>query len=413
METPTVAYITQEFPSLTETFVYREVLALRTMGLTVMTVANRRSDMSRLPDDIRALEQSTVYIFPIHIKIFVKILFNHLLLIVSKPKHYWQAIHILLSENSSDFGIWRRNIMHFMGAGYLARELSNRQINHLHAHFSNNAASLALFMSIFMQVPFSMTVHNNIFVDRLLLPAKLRFARFIPCISKYSRNMLLASFSDISDLQSKMMIVRCGINPASFQIEHHISKLHEPPMILCASQLADRKGIRYLIEGCALLKEQGIAFQCIIAGDGIERRQLESMVDAKMLGDDIQFIGAYRQDELLDLFYKSDVFVLPCIVTDDGDRDGIPVVLMEAMAAGLPVISTRVSGIPELIESGIDGLLVQERDPQALMSAIQSLFEDVDLRKRVVDSAQHKIQTEFNQNVASQCLFDLFCKDFG
>ena len=300
--------------------------------------------------------------------------------------------------------------MHFQGAVYITYRIRNVEIDHFHAHFSNNATSLAMFMSILLYIPFSFTVHNNIFVDRLLLPAKLRNAKFIVCISKYSRDALLTDYSDNESTARKTHIIHCGIDPTGFPIKQDYSVKSKVPTILSASQLVERKGTLYLIEACAILKSRGFSFRCMIAGDGKEREFLELRVKELDLSPHVQFTGVYSQAELGTLFEKADIFVLPCIVASTGDRDGIPVVLMEAMQAGLPVISTGVSGISELIYSEHNGILVSEKDASSLADSIQHCLENQKLRQHLGKNAHETIVQDFNLQKTIQTLVTIYEK---
>ena len=387
------------FPYLTETFIYREILAVREAGIDVLIAANRSPQPKDLLEEAAGLMDSTVYIFPLSPQKLFWMAFAFFYFALRHPRRFTQAIAILFSERSKKPRIWLRNFMHFAGGLYLAWRLRDERLSHLHAHFSTNAASLACFVACLLDLPFSMTVHNEIFAERLLLDAKLRRAKFIACISEYSRNALLQEYPQI-EIRAKSPIVRCGVLLRDVAL-----KRHTIPVILSAAQLVERKGMAYLIEAARLLKQRGIPFQCIIAGDGEERPRLEKQ--AQSLAE-IRFLGAYQQAEMDELFAKVDIFVLPCITSANGDRDGIPVVLMEAMAAGLPVISTRVSGIPELVESEINGLLVEEKDAEALADAIEKLLGDETLYHRLREAAKETIATKFNLQLESEVLAGLF-----
>ena len=404
-KTPVIAYVLQLFPNRTETFVYREILALRDAGFEVVTIANRVPNRDQLPDELRDFVSSTHYIVPFHIH---TLLIANLLILLTRFRGYMRSIRLLFDEPGLNPKIWLRNVMHFQGSVYMAYRIRHLGVDHLHAHFSNNATSLAIFMSILLDIPFSFTVHNNIFVDRLLLPAKMKDAKFMVCISQYSRDALLRKCNDNETIASKTQIVHCGVDPTGFPIKQDYAIVGKIPTILSASQLVERKGMLYLIEACAILKSRGFSFRCMIAGDGEEREFLDSHVKELDLSSEVQFSGVYSQSELRRLFEKADLFVLPCIVASNGDRDGIPVVLMEAMGAGLPVISTRVSGIPELINHEHNGILVSEKDASALAESILRLLEDQKLRQHLGQHAHETIVQDFNLPKTIQTLIMLY-----
>lgn len=370
-------------------------MALRDRGILVSTVANRPPQPEDLPEDVAYLMDDTLYIFPLNLKKLLVMFYAQIFFALLYPRRYWQAWQILLSENSSQGRIWLRNFMHFAGGTYLAWQLRHEGLSQVHAHFSTNAASLACFVAVLLNIDFSITIHNEIFVERLLLPAKLHHAKFIVFISDYSRRSILQEFPEI---EGKSHIVHCGILPQSIHIERH-----SIPTILSAAQLVQRKGMDYLLKSCQILNQRGFHFHCIIAGDGEERPKLEAMAS-----ENVVFLGRYQQKDLAEIFAKADIFVLACVTSENGDRDGIPVVLMEAMAAGLPVISSSVSGIPELISDDVDGLLLAEKDAEALADAIMRLFSDDVLYERLRAAAKAKIASEFSIETSSRELAVLF-----
>ncbi len=406
--TPKIAYVAQFFPHLTETFVYREVIALRESGVNVITLANRPQPHPNLPTSAQALTQSTRYILPLTPRRFLLLFFMPVLWLVINPRGWFRMLSTLFTEESRNPRIWLRNVMHVMGACLLAWQIRDEGVLHLHAHFSNNPASLALHLSFLLNLPFSITVHNKLSTDRLLLRAKLKHAQWIVCISQETHFTILSEYSDLFALLQKMSIIHCGIEPHRYRIERKTQQLHHPPIILCASQLVARKGIADLVRACAFLKKRDIPFRCQIAGDGEERGNLETLTRKLDLESYITFLGAYQADDLIPLMREADCFVLPCIVTPSGDVDGIPVVLMEAMASGLPVISTSVGGIPELIQDGQNGLLVEQQNPSAVADAIKRLFGDANLREQLRHSAQATIEHEYNLAVSVQQLRELF-----
>ena len=401
---PVIACIAQEFPYLTETFVYREVIALRQHGVRVVTLSNHRASIDELPAEARDMVASTYYILPVNI---LKLLAAHLYFILRRPRAYFPTLMLIFTETSRKPDIWLQNIKHFVGAVYLAYQIRDQHITHIHAHFSTNPASFALYISTLFGIGFSFTVHNYIFWKRLLLNSKLKRADFIACISEYSRDALLgyAPEADREKISPKLHIVHCGVNPQDFHIDDPVR--HTPPVILCAAQFEARKGMPYLIEACHVLKKRGVDVQCILAGDGRQYEELAALIKKLELDDRVRLIGAYFQDQMTDLFRQADLFVLPCIITDSGDRDGIPVVLMEAMAAGIPVISTRVSGIPELIDHMQNGILVEQRDPEALADAITLLLNDEALYATFREQARRKIQQAFDLHTSADLLIRL------
>jgi glycosyltransferase involved in cell wall biosynthesis len=181
------------------------------------------------------------------------------------------------------------------------------------------------------------------------------------------------------------------------------------PVLLSVGRFVEKKGFVYLVEACRLLRNRGYSFQCQIIGgrdayfDAVERR-----VKELGLGDTILLRPAVTQEELKDLYERASVFALPCLVVANGDRDGIPNVLVEAMAMQIPVVSTNISGIPELVESGVNGILVPEKNAEALADAIATLLDDGDLRQRLGKEARRKVRRLFDARENTVVLRDLF-----
>src|SRR5207245_1460962 len=181
-----------------------------------------------------------------------------------------------------------------------------------------------------------------------------------------------------------------------------------PPMILSVARLIPKKGLEDLIEAAAILKRYGRAFKVEIIGSGPLRNELENRVKQLGMGDCVEFKGPQPQESVSSAYQRASIFALPCVVTEDGDRDGIPTVVLEAMASGVPVVSTPVSGIPELIESSRDGMLVPPNSPLLLAEALDRLLSDSQLRDRLAQAARAKIESRFLAERSSSQLLNLF-----
>jgi glycosyltransferase involved in cell wall biosynthesis len=182
----------------------------------------------------------------------------------------------------------------------------------------------------------------------------------------------------------------------------------DPRLIMSVAQLWERKGLRYLVEACGVLRDRGTEFRCEIVGDGPQRDELRSLIKRLDLGDRVVLTGPQPFPEVVRRYRQASVFVLPCIVTDEGDRDGIPNVILEAMASRLPVVSTPVSGIPEVIREGDTGLTVPERDPTAYADAVQGLAADPALASQLAERANELVRAEFDMERNVGRLLDQF-----
>ncbi|MCB0167209.1 MAG: glycosyltransferase family 4 protein [Anaerolineae bacterium] len=398
-----IGYVNHEYPVLTETFVYREVLGLQQAGLHVATFAVWKPDETSLSQESKDMVASTTYVFPTS---WANFFGKQLSYLVRHPRKYLETFAFVMTRKGESFSNRRRTFYHFCEAAYLADEVKRQKIDHVHAHFSINAATVALVLARLLDISFSFTAHNNLFYDQLILKEKVKEAKFVIVVSEYNRRFINKLMGRDDD-NHKMHTVHYGLSVNSFVPP--AAKPNNPiPIILLVSQLAERKGTPYLVKACKILKDRGLKFRCIIAGEGPERPIIEDLIAQNDLAGEVEMVGAVYQEQLRQYLNQADIFTLPCIVASNGDIDGIPNVLMEAMATEIPVISTYVSGIPELIENEECGLLVNEKDETALAEALQRLLENPTLRAELGRRGRQKVIQEFNIDRNAERLASLF-----
>ena len=400
-----IAYVSQFYPHLTETFVYREVLALRRLGWEVATFATWSPDRATLSRESQSLVEETGYVFPLR---WVRFVASHLRYLLRRPGRYLGTLLFVLTRRGETLRNRGFAFLHFGMAGYLARAMEQEGIRHVHAHFSINAATIALVVSRLLGITFSFTAHNLLFTRQILLRDKVREARFVAAISQDTRRWLLDHVHPL-DAGEKVHVVHCGLVPSQFA-PPTAPPTNPVPRVLFVAQLAERKGAPVLVEACRILVERGVELRCTIVGDGPERPRLEEAVARHGLGEVVLLRGALPQEEVAPLLDTADIFVLPCVIARDGDRDGVPVSLMEAMAKELPVVSTTVSGIPELVEHGVSGLLVPPHDAPSLAGALRRLLEDAALRRRLGAAARRRVESEFDVGESARRLGALFAR---
>lgn len=282
------------------------------------------------------------------------------------------------------------------------------KINHIHAHFAATATTIALGMHKLTNIPYSFSIHAyDIFkncVDVKELKSKIASASFVRTVSQFHYDYL-RSLNGFYNLP-KIKIINYGVDVAHFKpITFPRSKKYT---ILSAGNLVPKKGFPVLLEACAELRKVMNNWHLIIVGNGPLRGELEMKINRLQLNDKVELMGKIPHADLNVFYNMCDVFVLACIVTEDGDRDGIPNVLMEAMAAGKPVISTNVAGIPELIIDGETGLLVPQKDPQALAEALYSLFLNEKLARKLAKKGREHVLNNFNINYTAEKLNFLY-----
>ncbi|RLC80054.1 MAG: hypothetical protein DRJ03_10360 [Chloroflexi bacterium] len=400
---PTLAYITQTYPALTNTFIYREVLALERRGFDIAAFAIWKPDKQKLSPESRLLVDTTTYVFPLR---WGGLLKAHLRYLLNRPRKYLGTALFAFTRPGESLSNRKRTLGHFIEAIYLAPEMEQRGVRHIHAHFTINAASIALILARLLDISFSFTAHNIFFTDRLLITDKLREARFIVAISEFSRQYLMRLLPG-EKIGDKIHIVHCGLQPQTFTPPTE-RPANDLPVILFVAQFAERKGAPYLVEACRILRDRGVRFRCVIIGGGPQLATVQTLVARHDLTNCVELTGPLFQEQLKPYLARADVFVLPCITAANGDMDGVPVSLMEAMATEIAVVSTTVSGIPELIQDDENGFLVPEKDSVALANVLRRLIEDPALRIRLGQNGRQKIVQEFDVHKNAEQLTILF-----
>lgn len=400
-----IAYIAEMFPSLTQTFVYREVLALRNRGVPIHTFSIWPSDPVNLSEEAVPLTEGTFYIFPFS---FISLISIHVRCFVARPLRYLKTLAFVLTQPEEPLRNRWRSLRHFTYGMVAIFEMERLGIQHVHAHFGSSASSIALIAHRLLGISFSLTLHaHGIFLDRLLLRAKLQNARFVVTISEFNRQFLQQLFPD-DGLETKIRIVHCGLDPDVFVPSSEPSRGNEELNIVGIGRLDPRKGFHVLIEACHNLAKRGVPFRCHILGEGGERRRLEALIDGYDLHECVSLPGFVYQDKVRMALAQADVFVLPCVKDKSGELDGIPVALMEAMAMQVPTVSTTVSGIPELIEHECNGLLVPAQDATRLADALQRLNEDPEWRQQLGRAGRETVINEFNIYRSAEQMAHLF-----
>ena len=399
-----VLYVTSRLPALTVTFIYKEILRLQGMGRQVSFVSMNTPDEDEISADARELAADTDYLDSVGLG---KKLMGCLAQSIRHPLRMLRAIGIVITARPMK-GVrdYMRLIYHLVEAGYLAREYRNRGFEHIHCHLVNGPTSIGMFLGLMLNVPFSFTMHASmIWLDPIAFSNKLKRCKFCASISEYNKRYVVSTYGE--DLKSKIHIVHCGIDP-ELQPLPAVNRPTNELRLLGLGQLNPRKGFHILVDAIALLKDRLPELRCTIVGGGEQHDELEQAIQRHKLQEQVQLAGAVPHEQVRAYLESCDVFVLPCIVSEDGWRDGIPVALMEAMFHQRPVISTDILGLPELIDNGTSGLLVPSRDTNALAAAIVTMAEDAEARRRLGVQGRLKVLSEFNNKTSVEALSELF-----
>jgi colanic acid/amylovoran biosynthesis glycosyltransferase len=283
--------------------------------------------------------------------------------------------------------------------------MKEAQIEHIHAHFASFPAAVAYLIHQFSGIPYSFTAHgSDLHRDQHMLCEKVSDAKAVIAISEYNRQMMIEHCG--KSQAEKIHVVHCGINLERFKAE--INPAGENLSIICVGSLHEVKGQKYLLEACGILKERAIPFQCHFVGDGEDLAMLEALAERLGIREQLHFHGRLTQAEVVARLKEANVASLNSVPSKDGRREGIPVALMEAMAFRLPVVSTRLSGIPELVEDGVTGFLTEAGDSEAIAEALTKLGNSPELRQAMGDAGRKKIEAEFELQRNAQALVTIF-----
>jgi len=286
-------------------------------------------------------------------------------------------------------GLW-----HLAVACHWARMLRSQPVSLIHSQWAHSGATVAMYGAWLLGVPFSFTGHaSDLFRDRAVLSDKIRRADFIVCISTFHREFFAAEGAR----PEQLTLAYCGIDTDHFTPKAAVGGDGGPFRILSSGRLVEKKGFATLIAACEILRGRGIAFECVIAGSGPLEAELRDQIARAGLVDEVRLTGEpLKQESLPDFMRDGDLFCLPCVPARDGDVDGLPQMLMEAMACGLPVVSTRIVGIPDLVADGETGLLVPPGDPVELADALERLRSDPALAARLAVSGRARVVERFD-----------------
>jgi glycosyltransferase involved in cell wall biosynthesis len=396
---PSLAYVIGTYPVSTTTFIDREIQALRRLGTHVHVISIRRPAGSGLSQSQRLLQARVQYVLPVRVGDLLR---SHLGFLVSRPGTYARTLVYLVSRPHPSLRSRAKTVLHFGLGVHVARLIRERGSgDHLHAHFVDRAAIVALVAGRLLDRPFSATAHaNDIYVDPVLLPEKIASAKFIATCTRHNGAHLRTAVNGASD--GRVRCIYHGLDLREYAPGPDPRR--DRPLILSVGQLKPKKGFHHLLDACRLLAERGLAFDCEIVGEGPLRGELSARIVELDLRSRVRLLGALPHEGVVEKYREATVFALPCMTGPDGDRDGIPNVILEAMAIGLPVVSTRHSGIPEAIEDGRTGLLVPPGDPGGIANAIARLLEDGSLRERLGSRARERVKQVFDVDANARTL---------
>jgi colanic acid/amylovoran biosynthesis glycosyltransferase len=412
-----VAYVISRFPKLTETFILFEMLSLQKQGVQIEVHPLLRARNTSTHPEGRGLPAKLFELFRkpnasavthpevaqlagcVHFRPLLswEVTLANLRAAVTRPQRYFGALAALIRSTLGSANLLLGGLSVFPKTVATALDLERRSIDHVHAHFANHPAAAAFVIHRLSGIPYSFTAHGADFqVDQHMLCEKVRGSAFVVTVSDYNRRFILEHCGDECD--RKVVVIRCGVDRSVFTREGAAepSPRREELRLLCIGTMYEVKGHRYLLDACRRLADSEVPFVCRLIGDGPDRAALETRAEELGIGHQVEFVGRCTRSEVARAIRQADVVVVPSVPTQEGRREGIPVVCMEGMAGGAAVVASRISGIPELVKDGVDGLLVPPRDVTALAEALARLHRDPELRRRLAEAGRRRVAQDYD-----------------
>jgi colanic acid/amylovoran biosynthesis glycosyltransferase len=409
-----IAYLMSHYPAISHAFVLREIEHLRATGLEVDTLSiHRAADEDLLSAADRAEAATTTTVLPTNAR---EVVSAHLVALARAPHRYFSTLALALRTGAPGLRERLWHLFYFGEAMVLLGHCRRARIAHLHAQFADSATDVAMLVTHYrrgkrvdgLECTWSLAVHGSVEfynVDRHALTDKIEHARFAVGISDFGRSQLMR-LSD-SSRWDHIHVVRCGVDLAVYEPPANRSRSATAAEILFVGRLLHGKGLSLLFEAVAELRRRDLDVRVTVVGDGPARTEVERAARALGLSEHVQFLGAIGQDDLLARYADADVFCLPSFA------EGIPVVAMEAMAMELPVVTTRIMGIPELVEDGTHGLLVAPGRVDALTYALDRLVRAPEQRRRMGAAGREKVRSDYDVARSAERMRSVLAAELG
>ncbi len=396
-----MAYLVSAYPAISHTFILREVLQLRAKGFEIHVASINAPDRpaERLTEDERAEDKLTLYVKQ---QGAARGLAAVLRALATRPLALVRALAFAVRLGHADVKKQLYGIFYLVEAAIIGRFMEERALTHLHVHFATPASTVGLILTKLYPATLSLTVHGpDEFYDApgYCLTEKIEGASFVCTIGRYAKSQCM-KLSDPAHWE-KLEVAPLGVDPALFT-PRAFREQPDPFEVLCVGRLVPAKGQHVLLRAIARLAGEGRRVRLRVVGDGPDRAALERFAAERGLGEHVVFEGAVNQDRIRALYAQADVFALASFA------EGIPVVLMEAMAMEIPCVTTFITGHPELIRDGVDGLLVAPSDDEELARAIARLMDDAALRRTLGEAGRRRVIERYNLAPNTERLAEIF-----
>lgn len=405
---PRVAYIVRSFPRLSQTFILNEILELERQGADVRIFAMTDPRESIVQDGVQRLRAPVEILDGARPRISVAV--DHLRAAGRSPLRYLKTLAEITRRSDIDAGyVTASRFACFAHAVHLARILGRPscRVTHVHAHFAHDPTLVALLLNRLTGVPFSFTAHARDLYQTAPRVIGERIAAARAAITCCQANLELMTRVAPVDARDKVRVVHNGVDLNAFR-PPEARRSSQVPLVVSIGRLVEKKGFLDLVAACDRLRRAGHRFRCEIYGDGPLRAAIEASIVEAGLAEHVTLPGSRSHDELREVLRRADLFALTPFVTSDGDRDGIPTVLIEAMACGLPVVTTPVCGIPDAVVHGESGLLAPQHDVATITAHLASLLTDASLREGLGCRAREVARRGYDLRVEARRLAGVF-----
>lgn len=388
-----IAYLVSRFPSISQTFILNEIVELEALGWDVRLLPMIKSAENVIhPGAADIAERATFLRVPT-----LGCVRANLRWATKKPLLYLRALSSAFTLPGRNVRFYARALWTTLWAVMIASEVEKQGIRHIHAHWATFPAHAAFVISELTGCTYSFTAHaHDIYANPYGMKKKIENAEFVVTISEFNRRHLASQVT-----KGCLRVIRCGVDVSKLAFSPREVRSESSIRVLAVGTLEEKKGHKYLVEACSKLIEDGNKIECRIVGDGPERSSLEGLISHLDLAGAVTLVGSLSSDAVAAELGWADIFVMPSIIASNGMMEGIPVALMEAMASGAPVIASNISGIPELVADGVSGILVNQKDPEAIAVAVVALNVDEELRLSLCTAARAAVAESFDlsQNV--------------
>jgi glycosyltransferase involved in cell wall biosynthesis len=409
---PTLAYILKGYPRISETFISNEILLLETLGFRMHLFPMRHPRESFCHDSVRQIQAQVDYLPTELLPEFHKLLLPNIFLAVKRPTLFKKGLQLanIRFQRTGKLATCK----HLLQAGFLCNNhlLKNTTISHLHGHFAHSPTSVTMFASLLSGIPFSFTAHaKDIYTSNpAQLREKIRLAEFVITCTNYNRKYL----EKIADgLDTPVHCIYHGIDLKLFSPQTDHKTCSSPYKLMTVARMTEKKGLPTLYRALKILKDKGLAFSHTLIGDGDDRDTILQLINDLGLDEYCHWLGTRSHEEVLRQFEQSDLFVLACEIAANGDRDGIPNVLVESLAMQVPAISTTVSAVPEILLNGKSGITVNPGNAESMAAAIEEALTNTKLRETVIKGGTEHTRQHFNNRSLVAQLGDIFTKQFA